>query len=115
MDQQMLFTVKRALLHELDTTLQRSCHQSLQDVLTDLRIRCANIGPDPTPDEVVELLLRNDILTLRAAPRMLRLRASLDRWHHGSLGLCERCGAEILPSDLERDPMRTRCRACEHA
>ncbi len=113
MDQQMLITVKRALLRELDTTLQHSCHQSLQDIITDLRIRYVNISPDPSPDEVVDAMVRHDILRLRAAPRMARLCASLDRWQQGMLGVCDVCGKEIPPPELERDPSQTRCRRCE--
>jgi len=113
MDQHTLGTVKHALLHELDVALQRSCHQSLQDVMTALRIHYANVGPDPSPDEVVDIVLRHGILSLRPTPTVNRIRTSLSRWRMGSLGICARCGTEIDAADLEREPMRIHCTRCE--
>ena len=105
--------VKSALLSELDITLQKYCHQRLNDVVNDLRLRYANVKPDSSPDEVISVLLQSGVLkTISAAP-MVRLRESFERIRMGTFGLCVLCGRKISAASLERNPTTTHCAACD--
>jgi RNA polymerase-binding transcription factor DksA len=105
--------VKAALLTELDMTLQKCCHQRLNDVVNDLQIRYANIKPDSSPDEVFSAVLQSGVLkTISAAP-MVRMRESLERIRLGTFGLCVFCGRKISAKYLEQNPTTTHCASCD--
>jgi len=105
--------LKEALLHELDQALQRTYHQRLQEILTDLRIHYAPVSPEPRPDEIASLLLHHGVLHRGEMPAIEELREAFERWEHGLLGLCVRCGAEIAPDLLQTHPTATLCPRCE--
>jgi RNA polymerase-binding transcription factor DksA len=104
---------KAALLSELDVTLQKYCHQRLNDVVNDLRLRYVNVKPDSSPDEVISVFLQSGVLkTISAAP-MMRLRESLERIRQGTFGMCVSCGKKISAAYLEKNPTTTHCAACD--
>jgi RNA polymerase-binding transcription factor DksA len=105
--------VKAALLSELDMTLQKCCHQRLNDVVTDLQIRYANIKPDSSPDEVFSAVLKSGMLKTISAPPMVRMRESLERIRLGTFGLCGLCGRKISTKYLEQNPTTTHCASCD--
>lgn len=105
--------VKAALLNELDLTLQKCCHQRLNDVVNDLHIRYANIKPNSSPDEVFSAVLQSGILKSVTAAPMVRLRESLERIRMGTFGLCSFCGRKISAKYLEQNPTTTHCSSCD--
>jgi RNA polymerase-binding transcription factor DksA len=112
MDTDTMDHLKEALLHELDQALQRTYHQRLQEILTDLRIHYAPVSLHPRPDEVASLLVRHGVLQREGTAE---LREAFDRWERGLLGLCTRCGAEIAPDLLQSHPMQALCPRCSAA
>jgi RNA polymerase-binding transcription factor DksA len=105
--------VKAALLTELDVTLQKCCHQRLNDVVNDLQIRYTNLRPDPSPDEVFSVFLQSGVLKTMSTAPIVRMRESLERIRMGTFGLCVLCGREISAKYLERNPTTTHCASCD--
>jgi RNA polymerase-binding transcription factor DksA len=103
---------KAALLSELDITLQKYCHQRLNDVVNDLRLRYANVKPDSSPDEVISVFLQSGVLNTISAAPMIRLKESFERIRMGTFGLCISCGRKISAASLEQNPTTTHCSSC---
>jgi RNA polymerase-binding transcription factor DksA len=101
------------MLRQLDATLRQSYHQTLLEVLNELRMRSIVAQPDPTPDKVFSVILQTHILTYKSAPAASQLRDALDRMVRGKYGLCIRCGKEISVEMLLRDPSRPCCPLCQ--
>lgn len=107
-----LGTLKLAMLRQLDATLRQSYHQSLLEVLNELRMRSIVAQPDPTPDKVFSVILQTHILTYKSAPATSQLRDALERMVRGKYGLCVRCGKEISVDVLLNDPIQPFCTLC---
>jgi RNA polymerase-binding transcription factor DksA len=108
-----LSQVKLAMLRQLDSTLRQNYHQSLIEVLNELRMRSVVCQPDPTPDKVFSIILQTHMLTYKPAPSVLRLRDALERMESGTFGLCVRCGREISVDTLLSDPTVSCCTICQ--
>jgi RNA polymerase-binding transcription factor DksA len=105
--------VKAALLSELDVTLQKFCHQRLNDVVNDLRLRYANVKPDSSPEEVISVFLQSGVLNTISAAPIVRLKESFERIRLGTFGLCILCGRKISAKYLEQNPTTTHCASCD--
>lgn len=55
---------------------------------------------------------QSDALATHARERLAEIRSALDRFHQGTYGTCERCGAAIALARLEARPFATRCVTC---
>lgn len=109
-----LTRIKQAMLRELDNTLRQNYHQTLSEVLNELRVRNIFTPADPTPDNVFSIVLNNHLLTYKPAPSVAQLREALERLAHGKFGLCVRCGREIPTAILQQHPTMTFCSSCAH-
>ncbi|HAL57465.1 MAG TPA: hypothetical protein DCP63_13595 [Bacteroidetes bacterium] len=107
--------VKQAMLQRVDLTLREQFHQSLTEVLTELRIRNVLTEKNPTPENVFEVLLQTHVLGYASDSKVLNLRDALERFTHGSFGSCSRCGRELPIELLEKDPTATTCPTCRPA
>lgn len=107
--------IKLALLKQLDQTLREQYHQSLSDVLTDLRIRNVLVEKNPTPEYVFELMLQTQVLGHRSGQNVTKVRQALERFTRGSFKTCARCGKEMPVEVLEHDPTADRCASCQVA
>lgn len=105
--------IKLAMLRQLDTTLRQNYHQSLIEVLNELRMRSIVSQPDPSPDKVFSVILETHVLTYKPAPSVMRLREALERMTRGKYGLCVRCGREIPAEALLNDPTLSYCTLCQ--
>jgi RNA polymerase-binding transcription factor DksA len=108
-----LSQVKLVMLRQLDATLRQNYHQTLIEVLNELRMRSVVSQPDPSPDKVFSVILQTHILTHKPAPSVLRLREALERMTCGKFGLCIRCGREITVETLLSDPTVPCCSLCQ--
>jgi len=108
-----LGTIKRAMLRQLDATLRQSYHQTLLEVLNELRMRSIVAQPDPTPDKVFSVVLQTHLLASKSAPATSQLRDALERMVRGKYGLCIRCGKEIPVELLVNDPSQPYCTLCQ--
>ena len=108
-----LSQVKLAMLRQLDTTLRQNYHQTLIEVLNELRMRSVVSQPDPSPDKVFSVILQTHVLTYKPTPSVLRLREALERMTCGKFGFCICCGREITVETLLGDPTVSCCALCQ--
>jgi RNA polymerase-binding transcription factor DksA len=104
--------VKKALLRELDHTLQRDFRQSLTEILTELKIRNADANPGASPDSIFTAIRQSRILECKSTLGTQQIRAALERFDVGKFGLCVRCGRRIQALELERNPLVETCPSC---
>jgi hypothetical protein len=104
--------IKLEMVRKLDSTLRQSYHQTLLEVLNELRMRSIVLQPDPTPDRIFSVILQTHVLTCKSAPSVVLLREAMERMEHGKYGLCVRCGREISTDDLLSDPTLSHCAHC---
>jgi len=107
-----LRAIKVVMLRRLDATLRRNYHQTLPEVLNELRIRSIVSQPDPSPDKVFSIILQSHLLAYRSAPSVIRLKEAMERITHGVYGVCIRCGHDIESRDLLKDPTLSSCSIC---
>lgn len=105
--------IKLAMLRKLDSTLRQTYHQTLLEVLNELRMRSIVLQPDPSPDTVFSLILQTQVLAHKSTPSVLLLRKAMERIEHGKYGLCVRCGRSISTNDLLKDPTLSHCSYCQ--
>ena len=105
--------IKLAMLRQLDYTLRQNYHQTLVDVLNELRMRSVVSQPDPSPDKVFSVILQTHVLTYKPSRSVQQLREALERMARGKFGLCVRCGREISAEALLRDPTMPCCALCQ--
>ncbi len=105
--------IKEAMLKQLDTTFRQNYHQSLSEVLNELRMRSVISLPDPSPDKVFSVILQTRVLTYKPSASVARLREALERMAIGKYGTCVRCGREIDVDILLGDPSATSCPMCQ--
>ena len=108
-----LSRIKLAMLRQLDTTLRQNYHQTLVDVLNELRMRSVVSQPDPSPDKVFSVILQTHVLTYKPSRSVQQLREALERMARGNFGLCVHCGREISAEALLRDPTLPFCPLCQ--
>jgi RNA polymerase-binding transcription factor DksA len=104
--------IKLAMLRKLDSTLRQTYHQTLLEVLNELRMRSIVLQPDPSPDRIFSVILQTHVLACKSAPSVLLLREAMERMEHGKYGLCVRCGREISTDALLSDPTLSHCSLC---
>jgi DnaK suppressor protein len=106
--------IKQAMLKRLDATIRQNYHQSLSEVLNELRMRSVLSQPDPTPDKVFSVILDAHVLSNKPISSVNRVREALERLARGKYGLCVRCGRELPTELLLSDPTESLCQLCQH-
>jgi len=106
--------IKLAMIQKLDTTLRQNYHQTLIDVLNELRLRSVVSQPDLSPDKVFSLILETHVLSYKPSHSVQQLRDALERLERGKFGLCIQCGREISADALLRDPTQSFCQRCQN-
>jgi hypothetical protein len=104
--------VARALLHEVDRTFRRYYHQTLTDVVQDLKLRNILRGEDQTPETLLLAIHRTGILQMNPSPTILEMETVLTRFVRGTVDVCTRCGDTIALKDLEQRPTLGLCSKC---
>ena len=104
--------VTRALLREVDLTFRRSYHQTLDDVIRDLRIRRVLGSPDPSATTILTALRQTGILEMNSGSTLAGLRRTLDRYAAGLLGICEDCHRPIAQKEIVHRPSLRLCARC---
>lgn len=103
----------KALMREIDITVQRYGRQTIQEVVQDLVVRNILKSAHTSDDQVLRTIYQTGVLRMNAAPKMAELHSLLGRYTRGQLGLCADCGRRIPAPLLERSPSRTLCERCE--
>ena len=104
--------IARALLHEVDRTFRRCYHQTLTDVVQDLRLHNVLRSGDPSPEMLLRTIHQTGLLRMHSASTLAEIRAVLRRFLGGTIDVCTRCGHSISSNDLERNPKLCLCSAC---
>jgi len=107
-----LCRAEQTLLRELDSRLQVSWHETLQDVINDLRIRWVDLKPDAQPDEVITAIHSYRLLDFETTQPLLEIRDTIQRIKQGTFGSCAGCGQEISGEILETQPNTKLCSSC---
>jgi RNA polymerase-binding transcription factor DksA len=110
-----LSLIKQAMLKRLDATFRQNYHQSLSEVLNELRMRSVLSQPDPTPDKVFSVILEAHVLSYKPISSVSRMREALERLALGKYGLCVRCGRELPTELLLSDPTESSCQLCQRS
>jgi hypothetical protein len=104
--------IQLAMLRRLDRTLQEQYHQSLAEVLAELRMRNVLTEYEPTAENIFKVFLHTNILGYGSSPSVKSIRGAMERFVRGSYGLCSKCGKPIPASVLSDDPTTTVCPNC---
>ena len=112
MDAGVRVRAEESLLKQLDTRLQTSWHETLQDVITDLRIRWVDVKQDADADELISVIHTYRLLDFVTAQPLIEIRDTIRRIKQGTFGVCLGCGKEISGDLLESQPSVTLCSTC---
>jgi RNA polymerase-binding transcription factor DksA len=107
--------VKEALLKKLDQTLQHDFHQTLSEIIIELKIRNAIGQSKATPDSIFAAIRQSQILHCKSTSSIIQIRSALDRMNVGKFGQCVRCGRKIQALELERNPLVEICSSCDRS
>jgi RNA polymerase-binding transcription factor DksA len=103
---------EQSLLRELDTRLQTSWHETLQDVITDLRVHWVDVKSNATADELISVIHNYRLLDFASTQPLMEIRDTIRRIKQGTFGVCSDCGEEISGEILECQPNAKLCPAC---
>lgn len=104
--------IVKALIREIDGTIQKYGRQTIREVVQDLVVRNILRSPHPTDDQVLRVIYQTGVLRMSVEPKMAEMHSVLERYTRGQLGLCTRCRGRIEASLLEQLPSSTLCRSC---
>jgi RNA polymerase-binding transcription factor DksA len=112
MNPDVMIRAEQSLLKELDSRLQSCWHESLQDVITDLRIHCVDVEPDAGSDKLISVIHSTRLLDFVNTQPLVEIRDTIQRIQQGTFGTCAVCGSEIPGEILESRPNARLCSAC---
>ena len=112
METQNLERIKLSLLKQIDLLVWRSYHQTLVEMINELRVHRLNVPLRPSVDEIFGTLRKERMLEFSTQPGMKELRDAVDRMVRGTYGLCQHCGQEMDEQTLVQQPTVLYCRAC---
>jgi hypothetical protein len=112
MEKRNLERIKLSLLKQIDLLVWRSYHQTLVEMINELRVHRLNLPLKPSVDEIFGTLRKERMLEFSTQPGMKELRDAVDRMVEGTFGLCQHCGQEMEEKTLEQQPTIRYCRAC---
>ena len=104
--------IAKALLQKVDRTFQRCYHQSLTDIVQDLRMHNVLRSVDPSPRMLLKTIHCTGLLHMSSSSAILEMKTVVKRFVSGTINICTRCGKRISSKDLERDPTITLCTNC---
>ena len=106
--------IARALLQHVDRTFRHYYHQTLTDVVQDLRLHNVLQSGNPSPATLLEAIYQTGLLHMHSGSTLAEMSSVLGRFLGGTINVCIRCGGSISLKDLEQNPtlsLCTRCRA----
>ncbi len=109
---QIHYQVQQSLLRELNLVTRFYFHQTVDDILTELRCQSNSFEHSSQPDSILKTIYHSGILYQRSDKIVSRLRNAIARYVHGSLGVCQFCGITIPPGQLMENPTSDACLKC---
>lgn len=104
--------LQTAMLKRLDATLQKQYHQSLAEVLAELRLRNVLTDAEPAPETIFSIMVHAHVLGPRDSPSVRQMHGAIERLLSGTYGRCAQCGKRIPAALLKDDPTAAVCPAC---
>ncbi|GEM_PF-1717957 len=104
--------VGKQLLKEIDTVFQYYFRQTLDEVITELRIRCIIAGRTNNAVNLISEIHNCGVLNTNSETPVKYLRRAIERFASDSFGLCSHCGASIPEDWLLRSPLVEYCSHC---
>ncbi len=100
------------LLQEAGKILEKYCHQTLDEVINDLRIRCLI---DRDAEDAVSLIYglhASKLFYQLHSEAVVYVRDAMARFVNGEIGFCKNCNYTIPQEWLMRNPMIEYCSHC---
>jgi hypothetical protein len=104
--------ISEKLVHEIDTMCKYYFRQTLDEVITELRIRCIIARDRSDPLNLISDLHASGVLSFSSDSPVVYLRKAIERFSKGLYGLCSYCGESIPDEWLIRNPLITHCSRC---
>ena len=105
-------TLAKRLLQEANCLLEEYYRQPIEEVMTDLRIRCFIDKNAHDPIQLLYGLHFSRLFYQVKDEPAVRLRDAIARFVDGGYGRCLHCGNEIPSEWLIRSPLLDYCSAC---
>jgi RNA polymerase-binding transcription factor DksA len=112
MNKVMMAEVKTKLVQDLDTVLYHYFHQTLDEVLMELRIRCLIGDQTSNPDSILTAIYRSNLLNTRSDIPVVQFKKAVYRAVNGLLGVCSNCNGPIPDQWLRTSPTVEFCSKC---
>lgn len=104
--------IEEKLLHEIDSLFQKYYYQTLDEVITELRLRCIVARSTKEPGNILIDLYRSGILNSSSNTQMKMMRNTIGKLEKNTYGLCSGCGQSIPEEWLLKNPFVEYCSYC---
>lgn len=104
--------VQRSLLQELNLVMRHYFHQSIDDIMDELRCQLHCIQSSSQPDVILKTIYQSGVLYQRSDKIVSQMRNAVARFVRGTYGLCSHCGGDIPVLQLMNTPTTDLCIAC---
>jgi RNA polymerase-binding transcription factor DksA len=108
----LMAEVKTKLVEDLDTIMYHYFHQTLDEVLMELRMRCIIGDQISDPDSILRAIYRSNLLNTRSDIPVVQFRKAVYRAVNGLLGNCSNCNGSIPDQWLRTSPTVEFCSKC---
>ncbi len=108
----VLEEVQYSLMHELNLVMQFYFHQSIDDIIDELRYQSHCIGNPSQPDAILKTIYHSGVLYQRSDKIVSQMRNAIARYVRGTYGLCIQCGENIPVLQLMNTPTTDLCADC---
>lgn len=104
--------VQQSLLQELNLVTRYYFHQSIDDIMNELRCQSSCVQNTSHPDVILKTIYQSGILYQRSDKIVSQIRNAVARYVRGTYGRCAQCGGEIPLAQLMNTPSSDLCTAC---
>jgi len=112
MNREIKNKVGEILLNEFDSLCKKYYHQTLDEVVTELRIRCIIARSTNDPVNLISDLYRSGVLNSYSDPVVMALRKAMQRYVFEVIDVCTHCNGTIPDEWLLKNPMIEYCSYC---
>jgi len=100
------------LLDELNQFLQEFYHQTLEEVVTDLKIRCLIDSETDDPNSILVGIQQSGLFYQIKNDAANRIRNAIERYMNNEIGTCINCEQPIPEDWITRNPLVEYCSSC---
>ncbi len=104
--------VQQSLLQELNLVTRYYFHQSIDDIMNELRCQSSCVQNTSHPDVILKTIYQSGVLYQRSDKIVSQIRNAVARYVRGTYGRCAQCGGEIPILQLMNTPTTDLCTGC---